>query len=176
MPPDLERQFGHCRRIYWDARQKYSTHLLRNDPDLWRLLMPCDPVITVADDVLFFECFSADESSYGCLTVNREFAFGKSADTRCGTTMINASDTDIRTTPTRDVVSVRSWLQRAANPVANGRPSTPAFLPIQRGERGGSAAPDCPPANQPCAQKASRASFVAFRQQLVVALRPSLQR
>ena len=30
--------------------------------------MPCDPVVTVADDVVFFECFSADESSYGCLT------------------------------------------------------------------------------------------------------------
>jgi len=24
------------------------------------MLMPCDPVITVSPDVLFFECFSAD--------------------------------------------------------------------------------------------------------------------
>ena len=53
--------------------------------------MPCDPVITVAEDVVFFECFSADESSYGCLTVNRETAFGKSAETRLGTTNVDYS-------------------------------------------------------------------------------------
>ena len=52
-------------------RLQYSNYLRRNDPELWRMLMPCDPVITVADDVVFFECFSADESSYGCLTVDR---------------------------------------------------------------------------------------------------------
>jgi hypothetical protein len=55
------------------------------------MLMPCDPVITVADDVVFFECFSADESSYGCLTVNRESAFGKSEETRLGTTNVDYS-------------------------------------------------------------------------------------
>jgi hypothetical protein len=91
VPPDLEKQFGRCRKLYWDARQKYSTYLLNNDRDLWRLLMPCDPVITVADDVVFFECFSADESSYGCLTVNRETGFGHSAATRLGTTNVDYS-------------------------------------------------------------------------------------
>lgn len=91
VPPDLEKQFGQYRRIYWDARQKYSNYLLKNDQELWRLLMPCDPVITVADDVVFFECFSADESSYGCLTVNRESAFGKSAETKLGTTNVDYS-------------------------------------------------------------------------------------
>src|SRR5256885_11384018 len=45
VPPDLEKQFGHCRRRYWDARQKYASYLLKNDPSLWRMLMPCDPVI-----------------------------------------------------------------------------------------------------------------------------------
>ena len=45
--------------------------------------MPCDPVITVAPDCLFFECFSADESSYGCLTVDRE-AFDARARRRAG--------------------------------------------------------------------------------------------
>src|SRR5436190_2988329 len=89
--PDLEKQFGHYRRIYWDARQKYANYLLKNDPSVWRMLMPCDPVITVADDVVFFECFSADESSYGCLTVEREAAFGKSAETRLGTTNVDYS-------------------------------------------------------------------------------------
>jgi len=76
VPPDLEKQFAHCRSVYWDARQKYSNYLRENDMQLWRMLMPCDPVITVADDVVFFECFSADESSYGCLTVNRDSGFG----------------------------------------------------------------------------------------------------
>ena len=91
VPPDLEKQFGHYRKIYWDARQKYSTYLLKHDRELWRLTMPCDPVITVADDVVFFECFSADESSYGCLTVNRDSAFGKSSDVRFGTTNVDYS-------------------------------------------------------------------------------------
>jgi unspecific monooxygenase len=48
-------------------------------------------VITVASDVVFFECFSADESSYGCLTVNRDTAFGPSAETRLGTTNVDYS-------------------------------------------------------------------------------------
>jgi hypothetical protein len=91
VPPDLEKQFGHYRRMYWDARQKYASYLLKNDASLWRMLMPCDPVITVADDVVFFECFSADESSYGCLTVDRETAFGKAAETRFGTTNVDYS-------------------------------------------------------------------------------------
>jgi hypothetical protein len=91
VPPDLEKQFGHYRRIYWDARQKYANHLLKHDPALWRMLMPCDPVITVTDDVVFFECFSADESSYGCLTVNRESGFGNSTETRLGTTNVDYS-------------------------------------------------------------------------------------
>ena len=91
VPPDLERQFARCRKTYWDARQKYSSYLLKNDMELWRRLMPCDPVITVADDVVFFECFSADESSYGCLSVDRESGFGKSTETRLGTTNVDYS-------------------------------------------------------------------------------------
>ncbi len=91
VPPDIERRFIQCRKIYWDARQKYANYLLRNDPELWRMLMPCDPVITVAEDVVFFECFSADESSYGCLTVKREGAFGQSVETRFGTTNVDYS-------------------------------------------------------------------------------------
>jgi len=91
VPPDLEKQFARCRSQYWDARQKYSNYLRQNDWDLWRRLMPCDPVITVADDVVFFECFSADESSYGCLSVNRERMFGQSTATRLGTTNVDYS-------------------------------------------------------------------------------------
>jgi hypothetical protein len=91
VPPDFEKQFNRCRSVYWTARQKYSNYLLNNDRELWRMLMPCDPVITVADDVVFFECFSADESSYGCLSVNRESGFGKSESTRLGTTNVDYS-------------------------------------------------------------------------------------
>jgi hypothetical protein len=91
VPPGLERQFNRCRKFYWSARQQYANYLLKHDPELWRMVMPCDPVITVADDVVFFECFSADESSYGCLTVNRGAAFGNSAETKFGTTNVDYS-------------------------------------------------------------------------------------
>jgi hypothetical protein len=91
MPEGLEQTFEQKRRRYWDARQKYSDYLRRSDPALWRMLMPCDPVITVADDVVFFECFSADESSYGCLTVNRGDGFGESESVRLGTTNVDYS-------------------------------------------------------------------------------------
>jgi hypothetical protein len=91
VPPDIEKKYAQLRGTYWAARQKYSSYLLKNDQQLWRLLMPCDPVITVADDVVFFECFSADESSYGCLTVNRDAGFGRSEATRPGTTNVDYS-------------------------------------------------------------------------------------
>jgi hypothetical protein len=63
---------------------------MKHDPELWRLLVPCDPVITVAADCLFFECFSADESSYGCLTVDRA-AFEHERDVALGTTNVDYS-------------------------------------------------------------------------------------
>src|SRR5262249_47441187 len=46
IPPELEARFRRLRTTYWDARQKYSNYLMQHDPELWRLLMPCDPVIT----------------------------------------------------------------------------------------------------------------------------------
>ncbi|HET6883547.1 MAG TPA: metal-binding protein [Pirellulales bacterium] len=91
VPPDFEKHYVRCRQRYWNARQKYSNYLLRHDQELWRLLMPCDPVITVADDVVFFECFSADESSYGCLTANRDDCFGTSVNSQYGTTNVDYS-------------------------------------------------------------------------------------
>ncbi len=86
----LEPTFNRLRAIYWDARQKYSDYLMQHDPQLWRLLVPCDPVITVAPDVLFFECFSKDESSYGCLTVERG-AFAREENVALGTTNVDYS-------------------------------------------------------------------------------------
>ena len=73
-----EREFQRLLKRYWKARRAYDRHVMKHDPELWRMIMPYDPVITVADDVVFFECFSADESSYGCLTVNRDGGFRKS--------------------------------------------------------------------------------------------------
>ncbi len=91
VPPDLQKEFERCRSRYWTARLKYSDYLQRSDPALWRLLVPCDPVITIDEDVTFFECFSSDESSYGCLTVDREGGFDGSAQMRPGTTNVDYS-------------------------------------------------------------------------------------
>src|SRR5262249_55435172 len=72
VPAGLEDRFKELRETYWGARIRYADFLAKNDPALFRVLVPCDPVVTVAPDVLLFECFSKDESSYGCLTVDRE--------------------------------------------------------------------------------------------------------
>lgn len=89
--PELEREFKHHLKRYWRARRAYEDYLRQNDPVLWRKLMPHDPVVTVAEDVVFFECFSADESSYGCLTVNRDDGFGPGSGVRLGTTNVDYS-------------------------------------------------------------------------------------
>ena len=85
---ELESRYGELKKVYWDARLKYSVFLQEHDPGLWRLVMPCDPVVTVAPDVLFFECFSADESSYACLTVQRD-AFTAERDVSPGVTNVD---------------------------------------------------------------------------------------
>lgn len=90
MPAGLEQKFVGCRSRYWKARDRYSDYLYQHDPELWRLLMPCDPIITVAPDVVFFECFSADESSYSCLSVDRA-AFTNERDVALGTTNVDYS-------------------------------------------------------------------------------------
>jgi hypothetical protein len=90
MPAGLPERFESLRDRYWTARLKYSDYLSKHDPELWRLLVPCDPVVTVAPDVLFFECFSKDESSYGCLTVDRA-AFTAEHDVALGTTNVDYS-------------------------------------------------------------------------------------
>jgi hypothetical protein len=90
MPVGLESRFKTLREKYWSARLRYSDYLSKNDPALWRLLVPCDPVVTVAPDVLFFECFSKDESSYGCLTVDRD-GFAAQGDVAPGTTNVDYS-------------------------------------------------------------------------------------
>ncbi|HVR85385.1 MAG TPA: hypothetical protein VMU54_13805 [Planctomycetota bacterium] len=90
-PPTLDRDWKSWHKLYWDARRAYANELRKNDPELFRRLTPCDPVITVAPDVVFFECFSADESSYGCLTVERDAMFKGAASVQTGTTNVDYS-------------------------------------------------------------------------------------
>jgi hypothetical protein len=90
MPVGLEPLFQAQRERYWAARVRYAGFLAKNDPALFRVLVPCDPVVTVAPDVLFFECFSKDESSYGCFTADREL-FTTTADVSLGTTNVDYS-------------------------------------------------------------------------------------
>ena len=71
VPPNLEKDFRRLHQQYWSARVRWAGELARTDPQLFRHLVPCDPVVTVAPDVVFFECFSKDESAYGCLAVDR---------------------------------------------------------------------------------------------------------
>jgi hypothetical protein len=89
LPPNLEKDFRRLHRLYWDARVRWANELARNDPQLFRHLVPCDPVVTVAPDVVFFECFSKDESAYGCLTVDRDALRGD--DAGLGTTNVDYS-------------------------------------------------------------------------------------
>src|SRR5262245_6154285 len=89
IPPNLEKDFRRLHRIYWDARVRWANELSRNDPQLFRHLVPCDPVVTVAPDVVFFECFSKDESAYGCLTVDRDAL--SSGEAGLGTTNVDYS-------------------------------------------------------------------------------------
>jgi hypothetical protein len=89
IPKDLEGDFRKQHRIYWDARVRWANELSRNDPELFRHLVPCDPVVTVADDVVFFEAFSKDESAYGCLSVDRGALRGGEAGR--GTTNVDYS-------------------------------------------------------------------------------------
>jgi hypothetical protein len=88
--PDLEKDFRRMHDWYWRARRQWASELARNDPEMFRALVPCDPVITVADDVVFFECFSKDEASYGCLSVDRG-AFRDVKSASVGTTNVDYS-------------------------------------------------------------------------------------
>lgn len=91
LPGGFAEQYDSARKKYWDVRIRYSKYLKQHDYELWRQLMPCDPVITVADDVVMFECFSADESSYGCLSVHRGDGFGPAEGVQFGTTNVDYS-------------------------------------------------------------------------------------
>lgn len=90
-PADLEREYRRSHKTYWAARRAYADYLRRNDPELFRRLAPFDPVITVAPDAVLLEGFSADESSYGCLSLERDAAFKGASSVRTGTTNVDYS-------------------------------------------------------------------------------------
>lgn len=88
---EMKQQHRAALDRYWKARSQLNVRLREENETLWRRLMPCDPVITVADDVVFFECFSTDESSYGCLTIDRDSCFSNTQDACLGTTNVDYS-------------------------------------------------------------------------------------
>ncbi len=89
--PEFDKSFRAGVRRYWRLRDQYSRILQREDPALFRMLTPCDPIVTVADDVCLFEGFSKDESAYGCLSVRRDDGFGASPNLQLGTTNVDYS-------------------------------------------------------------------------------------
>jgi hypothetical protein len=90
VPPGLEQDFRRMHGVYWKARRAWASELMRNDPAMWRALVPCDPVVTVAPDVVMFECFAKDEASYGCLSVDRD-GFHPRGEAGLGTTNVDYS-------------------------------------------------------------------------------------
>lgn len=91
VPPNLDADFRRMHSLYWTARRRWAVELAASDPALFRSLVPCDPVVTVAPDVVMFECFSKDESSYGCLSVDRDGFRGGGAAAALGTTNVDYS-------------------------------------------------------------------------------------
>ncbi len=90
VPANLEDDFRKMHSLYWRERRRWAAELGANDPELFRHLVPCDPVVTVAPDVVMFECFAKDEASYGCLSVDRE-AFRGAEQASLGTTNVDYS-------------------------------------------------------------------------------------
>jgi hypothetical protein len=90
LPANLDADFRTQHRLYWHARVKWANELAMHDPELFRHLVPCDPVVTVAPDVVMFECFAKDEASYGCLSVDRG-AFRGADQATLGTTNVDYS-------------------------------------------------------------------------------------
>lgn len=72
---------------FFKARKHYFDWLYQHERDAWFVL---DPVITVHPDRVFFECFSQDESSYGCLSCRYD-AFEHIHEKAFGTTNIDYS-------------------------------------------------------------------------------------
>jgi hypothetical protein len=90
LAPGVLKEHRALSQVFNAARSRLLWSLAETDPKLFRWLVPCDPVVTVAPDVVFFECFSKDESSYGCLSVDRD-AFLDERGAGLGTTNVDYS-------------------------------------------------------------------------------------
>lgn len=90
LPEGFERDYEVLRRKYWRAYDRWLNELWREDPQLYRKLVPLDPVVTVAPDAVFFEGFAKDESSYGCVYADRS-GFQTRGDVSLGTTNVDYS-------------------------------------------------------------------------------------
>lgn len=122
----FQREYDIARKKYWSLRDEYAKYLQKHDPDLLRQLMPSDPVITVARDAVLFECFSKDESAYGCLSVSRVEGFASTGHLKLGTTNIDFSPQlyeqfqTLRTyRPTRFSVDPEGFSVREAQSIAH---------------------------------------------------------
>lgn len=73
--------------VFYARKRKYFDWLYKHDMDAWYVL---DPVVSVHPDVVLFEVFSQDESSYGRVTVPTE-SLDTFGETRFGTTNIDYS-------------------------------------------------------------------------------------
>jgi len=75
----------------WDnynkLERKFWSYIRSRDSSLWMVL---DPVITVHPDQVSFEAFSLDESTYGCLSINKD-EFDIVGTPKLGTTNIDFS-------------------------------------------------------------------------------------
>jgi len=74
-------------RGYYELERKFWQYLRERDHNLWFVL---DPVITVHPDQVSFEAFSADESIYGCLSIELD-EFELANAPKLGTTNIDFS-------------------------------------------------------------------------------------
>lgn len=84
---EVDRRVSRNMQPFWRAQRQYFDYLYTRDYAAWLIL---DPVITVHPDQVFFECFSKDESTYGCLAAKYD-EFDTLGERACGTTNIDYS-------------------------------------------------------------------------------------
>ena len=72
---------------YYKLEKDFWKFIKERDLDLWFVL---DPVITVHKDIVSFEAFSLDESTYGCLSIDMS-EFDLVSEPKLGTTNIDFS-------------------------------------------------------------------------------------
>ena len=84
----LDSTYRKKMKPFWSAQAKYFKYLYKTDYKAWYIL---DPVITVHPDSVFFECFSKDESTFGCLSVSYN-VLQNQGEFSCGTTNIDYSE------------------------------------------------------------------------------------